>query len=189
MTAAVSHTFPDGAILVLLQGDLTARPLDAIVNAANPQLQHGGGLAAAIARAGGPAIQRESDAWVRQNGLAGPERPAVTGAGTLPCRFVIHAVGPVWGEGGEDRKLASAVRTALETAESLGLKSLGLPAISTGIFRFPKPRAARITLEAIVEHFEGRKAGSLRRLELVVFDATTLEIFQEAFALRFPPAP
>lgn len=188
MTTIVEHVFPSGAVLVLIQADLTASKLDAIVNAANAQLQHGGGLAAAIARRGGPSIQDESDAWVRQNGLARHDRPAVTGAGRLPCRYVIHAVGPVWGEGDEDRKLSLAVRTALETAASLRLTSLGLPAISTGIFSFPKARAAAITIDAGAAYLGAHPDSSLRRVELVLFDAASLEVFQDALALRFPPA-
>jgi len=186
MTTIGEHTFPGGAILALVQGDLTTSDLDAIVNAANAQLQHGGGLAAAIARRGGPAIQQESDAWVRQNGLARHDRPAVTGAGSLPCRYVIHAVGPVWGEGDEDRKLTLAVRSSLETAASLRLTSLGLPAISTGIFGFPKPRAAAITFDAVGAYLEAHPETTLRRVEVVVLDAPTVGLFQDAFSRRFP---
>lgn len=189
MTTIGEHTFSSAVSLALIQGDLTTRRLDAIVNAANSQLQHGGGLAAAIVRRGGPAIQQESDRWIRQNGLAGPERPAVTGGGRLPCRYVIHAVGPVWGEGDEDRKLAAAVRTSLETADSLGLTSLGLPAISTGIFGFPRDRAAVIILDAIEAYVAARDAGTLQRIELVLFDAPTIEVFRDAFTQRFPTPP
>ena len=185
-----------GATLALVQGDLTAARLDAIVNAANASLQHGGGLAAAISRRGGPSIQRESDAWVRRQGLARHDRPAVTGAGQLPCRYIIHAVGPVWGEGDEDRKLGLAVRTALECADSLRVTSLGLPAISTGIFGFPKPRAAPILLGAVVDFFASHPATSLQRVEVVLLDTPTLDVFQKAFAERFgdqssprPPLP
>ena len=179
------HRLAKEAVLALVQGDLTEARLDAIVNAANGQLQHGGGLAGAIARRGGPSIQHESDAWVRQNGLARYDRPAVTGAGRLPCRYVIHAVGPVWGEGDEDRKLGIAVSTSLETAASLELTSVGLPAISTGIFGFPKARAAPIIFEAIAEFFAAHPA-SLKRVELVLLDQPSLQIFQEAFEQRFP---
>jgi O-acetyl-ADP-ribose deacetylase (regulator of RNase III) len=122
---------------------------------------------------------------VRQNGLARHDRPAVTGAGRLRCRYVIHAVGPVWGDGDEDRKLTLAVRSSLETATSLNLASLGMPAISTGIFGFPKPRAAAITLEAIAAFVEANPQTSLRRVELVLFDTPTLEVFQQALAQRF----
>jgi len=180
------HRFENEGVLALVQGDLTEARLDAIVNAANSRLQHGGGLAGAIARRGGPSIQQESDAWVRQNGPARYDRPAVTGAGQLACRYVIHAVGPVWGEGDEDRKLSLAVRASLETAASMELTSLGLPAISTGIFGFPKVRAAPIILEAIAEFFTAHPATGLKRVDLVLLDEPTLQVFQEAFARRFP---
>jgi O-acetyl-ADP-ribose deacetylase (regulator of RNase III) len=203
MATITSHTFPGGAVFALVQGDLTTMTFDAIVNAANAQLQHGGGLAAAIARRGGPAIQQESDAWVRRHGPARPDRPAVTGAGRLPCRFVIHAVGPVWGEGEpprdplqdaqrdakreEDRKLAAAVRASLETAASLPAETVGLPAISTGIFGFPKPRAAEITCDAVALYLTAHPSGAVRRVDLVLFDSPTLEIFRDAFNRRLSP--
>ena len=84
--------------LRLVQGDITERDTDAIVNAANSFLQHGGGVAGAISRRGGLVIQRESDAWVSEHGPVSHAEPAVTWGGSLPCRYVIHAVGPVWGE-------------------------------------------------------------------------------------------
>src|SRR5687768_13562063 len=90
------HTLPTGQTLVLEHGDLTESDADAIVNAANSQLLHGGGVAGAIVRRGGPSIQAESDAWVDQHGPATHTRPGLTGAGTLPARAIIHAVGPVW---------------------------------------------------------------------------------------------
>ena len=126
---------------LLVQGDLTEERVDAIVNAANSRLQHGGGVAGAIARRGGAQIQAESDAWVRAHGEVAHDRPAVTGAGRLDCKAVIHAVGPVWGEGGEDAKLRAAVLGALGAAEERGFGSIALPAISTGIFGFPKSAA------------------------------------------------
>ena len=95
--------------LELAQGDLTEEPLDAIVNAANAHLQHGGGVAGAIVRKGGYQIQEESNAWVRKYGPVSHAKPAYTSAGKLPCHYIIHAVGPVWGEGDEDAKLAAAV--------------------------------------------------------------------------------
>ena len=183
------YRLTSGATIALVQGDLTEARLDAIVNAANASLQHGGGLAAAISRRGGPSIQLESDAWIQRHGLARHDRPAVTGAGQLPCRYVIHAVGPVWGEGDEDRKLGVAVHAALESAATLQLASLGLPAISTGIFGFPKARAAPIILQAIVDFFASHPATSLQRVEVVLLDMPTIEVFQESFAERFPSSP
>lgn len=185
-SVSASYTFPSGAQIRLIRGDLTAAYVDAIVNAANARLQHGGGVAGAIARRGGPAIQEESDAWVRLHGAITPDRPALTSAGELPCRYVIHAVGPVWGEGDEDAKLAQAVDSALRLAASHNLTTLALPAISTGIFGFPKDRAAEVILNALAEYFAGHTESTLRRVDVTLFDAPTLEAFAQAFARRWP---
>lgn len=181
-----AHRFPTGQILQLIYGDLTEEPVDAIVNAANARLQHGGGVAAAIVRRGGPHIQAESDAWVRQHGPVTHDRPAVTGAGRLACRAVIHAVGPVWGAGDEDAKLQAAVCGALRVAESLQIGSLALPAISTGIFGFPRERAAKIMLQAITDHCSGQDASSLREIHITLIDMPTLAVFTQEFKDRWP---
>jgi O-acetyl-ADP-ribose deacetylase (regulator of RNase III) len=138
----------------LVQGDITTEEVDAIVNAANSQLAHMGGLARIISRAGGPTIQQESDAWVREHGPVPHDKPAYTTAGKLPSRYVIHAVGPVWGSGQEDQKLAAAVKGSLEVAERLGLSSIALPAISTGIFNYPLERAARVIPKAVRDYID-----------------------------------
>ncbi len=170
-------TFPKDRKFEIARGDITLEPLDAIVNAANAYLQHGGGVAWAIARRGGEAIQRESDEWVKQYGPVAHEKPAYTSGGLLMCKYVIHVVGPVWGAGDEDRKLAAAARGALECAAGLGLSSLALPAISTGIFGFPKEHAAQIVF-AEIERFLGQEADfSLKLVRLVLFDAPTVEAF------------
>jgi O-acetyl-ADP-ribose deacetylase (regulator of RNase III) len=174
-----------GRLLQLVQGDITAEAVDAIVNAANAALQHGGGVAGVIARRGGPSIQRESDEWVRKHGLVSHDQPAVTGAGSLPCRYVIHAVGPIWGQGDEDRKLADAVRGALTVASALELASLSLPAISTGIFGYPKERAAPLMFSVIEAFFAARPDSSLRQVRLVLFDQPTLDVFLSAWDSSF----
>jgi putative ATPase len=180
-----SHAFASGAVVRLIQGDLTRSEVDAIVNAANAQLQHGGGVAAAIARRGGPVIQESSDAWGRRHGPISAGRPAITPAGSLPCRFVLHAVGPVWGEGDEDGKLARAVAGVLRLASEHHLTTLAMPAISTGIFGFPKDRAAAIILEAVEGFFDRHPETSIRRLDLVLFDQPTVDVFARAFRARW----
>lgn len=137
--------------LELVEGDITDLEVDAIVNAANEELQLGGGVAGAIRAKGGPSIQEEC------NRIGGtPVGTAVmTGAGHLRARQVIHAVGPRMGEGDEDKKLASAVRAALALADRRGMKSIALPAISTGIFGFPMERAARVMLTEIQRFLQG----------------------------------
>lgn len=177
---------PDNRRLSLIQGDLTDQDVDAIVNAANKHLAHGGGVAAAIVRRGGPEIQAESDAWVRNNGPVDHARPALTGAGRLPCRYVIHAVGPIWGEGDEDAKLRAAVQGSLDVAAQNGLASLAIPALSTGIFGFPKARAAHVILQAIIDSLEAHPDTSLREVRLVLFDPRVLEEFLAEFARRWP---
>ena len=174
-----------GVRLQLVEGDLTEEAVDAIVNAANAQLQHGGGVAGAIARRGGPTIQEESDAWVRRHGPVTRDQPAYTSGGRLPCRYVIHAVGPVWGEGEEDAKLAAAARGALQRAEELKLQSLALPAISTGIFGFPRERAAAVILGAIQGYFTGQQGGSLEIVRLTLIDQPTLAAFTSAWQGTF----
>ena len=125
-------------MIELVQGDITRQDVDVVVNAANSELAHGGGVAAAIALAGGPDLRRESeehsDVRVGEAGL--------TTAGAMPARWVVHAVGPVWsgGEEGEPELLASAYRSALGMAIDLGARSVAFPSISTGIFGFPIER-------------------------------------------------
>jgi len=181
------RSLPGGQTLRLARGDLTQEPTDAIVNAANSQLAHGGGVAGAIVRAGGRQIQDESDAWVRQHGPVRHDRPAITSAGNLPSRYVIHAVGPVWGEGGEPAKLAAAVTGALELAEQRGLLSLALPAISTGIFGFPKDLAAEVILRAITDFAEAHPQSGLQDIRLVLFDQAGAQTFENELAKRWPP--
>ena len=135
--------------LCLEKGDLTESSAEAIVNAANEKLAHGGGVAAAIARKGGPSIQQQSDRWVQEHGRVGTGSVAITQAGRLKAKWVIHAVGPVMGSGEEDEKLASATRQALALAAEKGIRSIAFPAISTGIFGFPVDRCASVMLSTI----------------------------------------
>lgn len=172
-----AHTFPNGQCLELMQGDITLQEVDAIVNAANEFLQHGGGVAGAIVRRGGQIIQEESDRWIQEHGPVTHATPAYTTAGSLSCKYVIHAVGPVWGMNNADERLATAVFSSLRLAESLGLHSIALPAISTGIFGFPKDRAARIILHTISEYFQQNAQSQLRLIRLTLWDQETLDEF------------
>ncbi len=185
-TTIARQSLPNGTVLSLIRGDLTEENVDAIVNAANAQLAHGGGVAGAVVRRGGAIIQQESDAWVRKHGPVSHERPAITGAGRLPCRYVIHAVGPIWGEGDEDAKLRAAVIGALTVAEEHNLTSLALPAISTGIFGFPKDRGARVIMQAILDYFGQQPASHLREVRITLIDALTVSVFRGEFERRWP---
>ena len=166
-----------GQSILIVQGDITTEETDAIVNAANEHLQHGGGVAWAISKRGGPTIQQESDEWVRTKGTVDHAHPAWTSGGQLPAKYVIHAVGPVWGVGGEDAKLSEAVTGSLHVADELGLKSIAFPAISTGIFGFPKGRAAKVILEAIETYFEENTSSGVDIVKLVLFDQSTVDAF------------
>ncbi len=183
------YRLPSGPALALYHGDLTEEPVDAIVNAANEHLAHGGGLAGAIVRRGGCVIQEESETWVRQHGPASHTRPALTGAGALPCRAVIHAVGPVWGSGDEDRKLQAAYTAALALAQAQGFTSVAFPSISTGIFGFPVERAARLAVEAVLAFCRAQPAAPLREIRFTLIDAPTVEVFRQELERRaLPPA-
>ncbi len=167
---------PSGQALQIVQGDITIEKVDAIVNAANEHLQHGGGVAWAIVKRGGDVIQDESDAWIRAHGLVSHPHPAWTSAGRLPAKYVIHAVGPVWGDGDEDKKLSDAITGSLRVADGLGIESIAFPAISTGIFGFPKDRAARIIFTSIETYFESNTS-NLKVVRLVLFDQSTVDVF------------
>ncbi|MFZ0931709.1 MAG: macro domain-containing protein [Syntrophobacteraceae bacterium] len=165
-----------GRKLILVQGDLTELAVDAIVNAANSGLQLGGGVAGAIRTKGGPSIQEECN-------RIGPIRvgeAVVTGGGNLKASYVIHAVGPVYGEGDEDKKLSNATLNSLKRATEMGMKSIAFPAISTGIFGFPKERCAKIMLKTASEFLEGQET-SLERVILCLWSREDLELFERHF--------
>ncbi len=170
----------------IVQGDITTEEVSAIVNAANEHLQHGGGVAWAISKKGGPAIQKESDAWIRHHGAVPHARPAWTSGGLLPAKYVIHAVGPAWGDGDENSKLEAAVTGSLQVADELKCSSIALPAISTGIFGFPKDRAAGIIFSAIEKYFVENPASGLRQVRIVLFDQSTLDVFVSRWRLDHP---
>lgn len=181
MSQVIAETvLPCGAALQLAQGDLTLEKTDAIVNAANEYLEHGGGVAFAIVRRGGEVIQRESDDWVKKYGLVSHARPAWTTGGKLPAKYVIHAVGPIWGSGEEDAKLRECVYGSLRAADELKLSSIAMPAISTGIFGFPKERAARVILSAIREYFE-RETSGLKTARVTLWDDDSVRVFLDVW--------
>ena len=181
----LQQRLPGGQSLEICRGDLTALHVDAIVNAANAQLAHGGGVAAAISRAGGPAIQQESNEWVRSRGPVSHASPAYTSGGNMPCKYVIHAVGPVWGSGREEEKLAAAIDGSLALADELELAPIAFPAISTGIFGFPKDRCAEVMIEAVLDYFAGHPASSVRDVRFCNFDEPTVACFEAAWRRRF----
>jgi O-acetyl-ADP-ribose deacetylase (regulator of RNase III) len=180
-TVIDQFTFSGGQRIEIVEGDITQESVDAIVNAANAYLQHGGGVAGIIARRGGEQINRESAEWVAQHGPVSHAEPAYTGAGLLPCKYIIHAVGPIWGEGDEDQKLATAIMGSLKIAHELEVKSIAFPAISTGIFGFPRERAAKIFMRTFQEYYDTHPDSLIELVRLTLFDQPTLRTFLDAF--------
>ena len=160
------------SVLELIQGDITEMKTDAIVNAANAALQLGGGVAGAIRRKGGPKIQEECD----KTGGTIVGGAVITTGGNLKAKYVIHAVGPRYGEGDEDRKLKNATLNSLKLADEHSLKSIAFPAVSAGIFGFPKDRCAQIMLSNVIEYLKG--STNLERVVFCLFDSETLHVFE-----------
>lgn len=176
-----SVTVASGHTISLWHGDITEESADAIVNAANDGLVHGGGVAGAIVRKGGYAIQDESD----RIGRVPTGSAAITGAGALAAKYVIHAVGPVWnGRPPEenDRLLASATTAALEIAREKALTSIAFPAVSSGIFGFPKDRCAHVMLQAVRGWAETHPDNNPRDIRFTIIDEETVTIFEREFS-------
>ena len=173
----------NGKQLVLVQGDITEMDTDAIVNAANKDLILGAGVAGAIRTKGGATIQEECN----RIGGAPVGGAAITTGGDLKASYVIHAVGPRMGEGDEDRKLADATRNSLKLANEKGLASITFPAISTGIFGFPKDRCARIMLTTVAETLK-KEDTSLEEVAFCLWGEETLEVFQNQAEEMFQSA-
>ncbi len=161
----------------LAEGDITKFAADAIVNAANSSLLGGGGVDGAIHRAGGPAILAASR---RLGGCKTGEAKATT-AGQLPAKYVIHTVGPIWGEVDDaDELLASCHRASLALAASLDSRTVAFPAISTGIYSFPIDRAARIAITTSAH--ELARLSAIERVTFVLFDRDAYNEFAAALA-------
>lgn len=181
-------------VLRLVKGDITERNVDVIVNAANSFLKHGGGVAGAIVRKGGAIIQEESDNIVTSKGPIPVGTAVITAAGKLPCKAVIHAVGPRMGEGNEDYKLRKAVKSSLLLASKKGFRSISMPAISSGIFGFPKDRCAKILAKESKTFLQGNNNDECRNnknnntlptldiIEFCIIDDQTLDYFENELA-------
>lgn len=163
--------------LSIVSGDLTESDADAVVNAANSHLQHGGGVAGAIVRKGGYIIQEESN----KIGFVPVGGCAITTGGSLKARHVIHAVGPMWGEGDEENKLKRAVQSVLALASEKGFSSIAMPAISAGIFGFPKKNCVRIIVGETAAFFTGRTS-SLKNVSFYLLDKDIIGYFIDEFS-------
>jgi O-acetyl-ADP-ribose deacetylase len=180
-TVLMERVLQTGQMIQIVQGDITIEDVDAIVNAANEHLQHGGGVAGTISRKGGSTIQKESDEWIRQHGSVPHSHPAWTSGGHLPAKYVIHTVGPIWGDGDEDAKLADAVTGSFKVADELKCSSMALPAISTGIYGFPKDRAAQIIFPSIEKYFVENPSSTVKTVKLVLFDQSSVDVFMKTW--------
>jgi O-acetyl-ADP-ribose deacetylase len=152
----------------VVRGDLLKEPVDAIVNAANGHLAHGGGVAGIISRAAGPALQAECDQLVAARGPLASGSAVVSTAGRLPFKGVIHAVGPRYGEGDEEKKLFNALTASWERARENGWESVSFPAVSSGIFAVPLDICARAYLKAA-------RASPLRNVRLCLRDQPVID--------------
>ena len=172
-------------VLELVEGDISELDTECIVNAANEWLAHGGGVAGVISHRGGPAIQRESSEWVRLHGPVKTGSAAITSGGDLKARYVIHAVGPRQGEGDEDRKLKDATRNSLKLATEHDLRSIGFPAISTGIFGYPLDKCATIMLSTTIQYLKTAQT-SLDKVIFCLYDARALDTFAAELQQQLP---
>ncbi|KAA3635262.1 MAG: hypothetical protein DWP92_11350, partial [Armatimonadetes bacterium] len=168
--------------LVALTGDITKMPVTVIVNAANVELVHGGGVALAIATAGGPAIEAESRQWIDENGPLAPGIAALTSAGEMPSEYVVHVAGPIHTPGQDNEGLlATAVIGALDAASEIGATTLAMPAISSGIYGYPPDEACVVIVETAAS-FLSEGATSLRSVRLAGFDEAMTGRFATAIA-------
>ena len=165
-------------VVELVRGDITDLSVDCIVNAANGQLWLGGGVAGAIRRKGGPKIQEECNKIVSKRGSVPTGGAAITSAGNLKVKYVMHAVGPVFGVGDEDSKLRDATTNSLKLADEHKTKSIAFPAISTGYFGLPKKRCAEVMLPAAISYVEG--GTQIESIIFCLYDQETFDVFKKA---------
>ena len=175
-----------GQTLELVEGDITQQHVDALVNAANSRLAGGGGVDGAIHRRGGPSIMQETNRLYPEGCPTGSA--VVSGAGKLPAKYVIHAVGPVWGGGerGEPDLLAGAHRRCLELAIEHDCRSIAFPAISTGVYGYPLDQAARVAIRAVMVFLQ--EHGRPELVRFVLFGRPAYAAFAAALAELTPPS-
>ena len=165
--------------LKVIEGDITEEGTVAIVNAANSYLAHGGGVAFAIVKKGGREIQEESNKIVEEKGPIPVGEAVITKGYHLKAKYVIHVVGPKFGEGKEEEKLRKAIRSVLELAKEHGIKTISIPAISCGIFGFPKEKGTRIIVEETIKFLQENEK-QFDEIHFIGVDATIPKLFKEA---------
>lgn len=173
----MTHSATPVGRLEIIRGDITTLAVDAIVNAANSYLHHGGGVALAIARKAGPVLTRQSAEIVARQGPVPTGHAVITDGGQLPARYVIHTVGPIWRDHAPeeaDRLLRQCVRSCLDLARQHRLNTIAFPAISTGIYGFPVERAAPLLLKEAAANLSG-----FARVMFCLFDEPTYRLFMQ----------
>ncbi|XP_035673946.1 uncharacterized protein LOC118414188 isoform X3 [Branchiostoma floridae] len=182
-----NHTTKEGIQIVVALGDITHLPVDVIANAANEHLSHGSGVAGAISRAGGPSVQQESSYHVKTYGRVRVTETAVTGGGQLPCKNIIHAVGPRWTHGREDANVRELQQTCYnilnEASATLKARSVAIPAISSGIFGMPKQTCAESLVSGLERFLQRVRSSSctLRRIIFIDMDQATVKVLADTF--------
>eukprot|EP01091_Cochliopodium_minus_P014577 TRINITY_DN4973_c0_g1_i1.p1 TRINITY_DN4973_c0_g1~~TRINITY_DN4973_c0_g1_i1.p1 ORF type:complete len:206 (-),score=61.64 TRINITY_DN4973_c0_g1_i1:70-687(-) len=172
----------NNTVIQVRMGDLTEEKVDVIVNAANCKLDHMSGVAGKIVEKGGHSIQTESNSYVFKNGELFTGEVVETGAGKLPCKSVFHAVGPIWNSSQIDHEedimqLQWCISNSLSKAEEKKYTSISIPAISSGIFGFPKELCAKILFEEAIKYVTENKNTVLREIRFTNFDLKTVDIF------------
>ena len=171
----------------LIKGDITSLDVESIVNPANNYLIHGGGLAAAIVRSGGQIIQQES----KKIGFVPTGSAVITQGGHLKAKHVIHAVGPHYkdGKSGEAEKLTSAVKAAIDIADKKKLKSIAIPAISSGIFGYPMAECSKVIIEAVIDYLNAKQKEkaetTIEKIVLCLFDDGAYNEFEKQLKSHF----
>ena len=162
----------------IIQGDITKLDVDAIVNAANSSLMGGGGVDGAIHRAGGPSILEECREIVARQGRCATGNAVITSGGNLPAKYVIHTVGPVWhgGNYNEADLLRNAYLNSLKLATENGIKTIAFPNISTGVYGFPKDKAAEIAIQTLTKYLAENE--QIRQVYFVCFDQENFELYE-----------
>lgn len=174
----------DSSRIELLQGDITKTKVDAIVNAANSSLMGGGGVDGVIHRAGGPTILEECRRIVARQGRCATGQAVITTAGDLPARYVIHTVGPVWngGRNREEELLRNAYENSLKLAVENKVESIAFPNISTGVYSFPKDKAARIAVETVTAFLASDD--QIKKVYFVCYDQENYSLYRQLLSLQ-----
>ena len=181
----MTETTINGAILSIIQGDITQQETDVIVNAANSSLMGGGGVDGAIHRAGGPAILEECKQIIARQGRLPTGQAVITNAGNMKAKHIIHTAGPVWrgGDSNEADLLASAYRESLKLAVQNQLTSISFPSISTGAYGYPVDTAARVALQTVIS-FLDESVTFIKEVVFVLFDARTFATYSSMLGER-----